>query len=92
MNTDSKWSQFCAISQIVKCITFYNQFFFQLPDGKTQLWLTFQKVQYTFNEDTRRFQALEFDNNKSMKYFQDYKGIQTEEELTETKMEYGNNR
>ncbi|KAI1700167.1 e1-E2 ATPase domain-containing protein [Ditylenchus destructor] len=64
----------------------------KLPDGKTQLWLTFQKVQYTFNEDTRRFQALEFDNNKSMKYFQDYKGIQTEEELTETKMEYGNNR
>uniref|UniRef100_A0A915EM07 P5A-ATPase transmembrane helical hairpin domain-containing protein n=1 Tax=Ditylenchus dipsaci TaxID=166011 RepID=A0A915EM07_9BILA len=61
----------------------------KLPNGTTQLWFSFQKALYTFDDDTRRFQALEFDTNRPMKYFQEYKGIEKEEVVLETKLEYG---
>lgn len=47
---------------------------------------------YTFNEDKKQFNALVFNTDFSMQYYQEYKGILSEEKLEETRLEYGNNR
>jgi len=57
-----------------------------------QLWLSFQKVHYTYDDDRRRFQALEFDVNRLYSHYQNYKGWEGEEAVAETKTEYGDNK
>jgi cation-transporting ATPase 13A1 len=66
-------------------------FFAKYPDGTSRLRFFFQKVQYTFDEDKKRFEALHFDTNHPMKYFQQSKGHESEDEWAATRLEFGNN-
>lgn len=47
---------------------------------------------YAFDDDTRRFSAIAFDTGRSMQFYQEYKGWQSDEEVEKIKMEYGSNK
>ncbi|VDM49613.1 unnamed protein product [Toxocara canis] len=51
----------------------------KLLDGRIKLWFEFQKVHYTYDADRKTFRAFELDTNRPMSYFQDSKGLETDE-------------
>ncbi|VDK52591.1 unnamed protein product [Anisakis simplex] len=63
----------------------------KLFDGRLKLWFEFQKVHYTFDEDKKQFRSFELDTNKPMKYFQESKGLETDEAIVEAKQDLGDN-
>lgn len=63
-----------------------------MPNGSIRLFFYFQKVLYTFDENKRQFHAIEFDTNHTMGYYQEYKGLKSDEEIAEIKLEYGTNK
>uniref|UniRef100_A0A7E4UZ81 Cation-transporting ATPase n=1 Tax=Panagrellus redivivus TaxID=6233 RepID=A0A7E4UZ81_PANRE len=62
-----------------------------LADGSKRLWFSFQRVLYTYDDDKKTFGALEFDTNKSFKYYKEHRGFQSDEELKKAILEYGVN-
>lgn len=65
---------------------------FQLLNGDTKWWFEFQKVHYTYVSERKEFIALELDMNQPMSYFQDSKGLETDEAVMERKQELGDNK
>lgn len=65
---------------------------FQLVGGRIKLWFEFQKVHYTFDEDKKTFRAFELDTNRPIAYFQDSKGLETDEAILEAKQDLGDNQ
>uniref|UniRef100_A0A915AUB1 Cation-transporting ATPase n=2 Tax=Parascaris univalens TaxID=6257 RepID=A0A915AUB1_PARUN len=64
----------------------------KLVGGRIKLWFEFQKVHYTFDEDKKTFRAFELDTNRPIAYFQDSKGLETDEAILEAKQDLGDNQ
>lgn len=62
-----------------------------MPDESIRLWLVFQKIVYTFDEEKRSFQTLSFDTKRSLQHYFEHKGFETEDALKETTLVYGDN-
>ncbi|CAJ0932793.1 unnamed protein product, partial [Mesorhabditis belari] len=60
--------------------------------GIKKLWFEFQKVQYMFDEEERKFRTIEFDSKRPLKFYQKAGGFQSEDELSETRFNLGDNR
>jgi hypothetical protein len=56
------------------------------------LWFEFQKVHYTFDDDTRRFRTVEMDTALPFRVFQDCKGLETEESVVDARQQFGDNQ
>ncbi len=65
---------------------------FQLQSDCTKLWFEFQKVHYTFDDDTRRFRTVEMDTALPFRVFQDCKGLETEESVVDARQQFGDNQ
>ncbi|KAI6228891.1 hypothetical protein M3Y99_01182000 [Aphelenchoides fujianensis] len=63
----------------------------KLPDGSLRIWISFQKVVYTFNTEKREFEALQFKTRRPLDYYFKYKGFESEEAARERAMVYGDN-
>ncbi|KAI6221259.1 Cation-transporting ATPase [Aphelenchoides besseyi] len=63
----------------------------KLPDGSIRIWLSFQKVVYSFNDEKREFEALHFDTRQPLDHYFDHKGFESEEAIRERAMVYGDN-
>ncbi|TMS40027.1 hypothetical protein L596_006463 [Steinernema carpocapsae] len=64
----------------------------KLKDGEVKLWFEFQKVHYTYDADKKTFRSFEFDVYKPMRYYQESKGLETDEVIEDTRLELGDNQ
>ncbi|VDN23611.1 unnamed protein product [Gongylonema pulchrum] len=64
----------------------------KLVNGSTKLWFEFQKVHYTFDFERKTFVALELDTNQPMSFFQESRGLETDEVIMERRQILGDNR
>ena len=62
-----------------------------MPDGSIRLWLSFQKVVYTYDDEKRRFQALTFDTARPLEQYFNSKGFETDETRNDRALVYGDN-
>ncbi|XGW25715.1 hypothetical protein V3C99_006823 [Haemonchus contortus] len=60
--------------------------------GSTKIWFEFQKVHYTLDEAANTFKTVVFDSRKPMKYYQQSRGIESDEQLGEVKYLLGDNK
>ncbi|VDL70610.1 unnamed protein product [Nippostrongylus brasiliensis] len=60
--------------------------------GSSKLWFEFQKVHYTFNEETNSFHTVVFDSSKPMKFYQQARGVESDDQLGEIKYLLGDNK
>ncbi|VDO60869.1 unnamed protein product [Haemonchus placei] len=60
--------------------------------GSTKIWFEFQKVHYTLDEATNTFKTVIFDSRKPMKYYQQSRGIESDDQLGEIKYLLGDNK
>ncbi|PIO60551.1 hypothetical protein TELCIR_17951, partial [Teladorsagia circumcincta] len=51
--------------------------------GSSKIWFEFQKVHYTLDEATNTFSTVIFDSRKPMNYYQQSRGIESDEQLGE---------
>ncbi|CAJ0587647.1 unnamed protein product, partial [Mesorhabditis spiculigera] len=61
-------------------------------NGIVKLWFEFQKVHYVFDDEAGGFRTIEFDSKKPFKFYQSAQGIQSDDELSETKFNLGDNK
>ncbi|CAI2351741.1 unnamed protein product [Caenorhabditis sp. 36 PRJEB53466] len=61
-------------------------------DNQTKLWFEFQRVHYTWDEESGEFQTKTLDTAKPMGHFQKSHGFETEEQLKDAKYLLGDNR
>ncbi|VDN02745.1 unnamed protein product [Thelazia callipaeda] len=64
----------------------------KLVTGKMKLWFEFQKIHYTFVLEKKTFVALELDTNQPMSYFQESRGLETDEAIMERRQDLGDNK
>ncbi|VDK73197.1 unnamed protein product, partial [Cylicostephanus goldi] len=57
--------------------------------GCTKVWFEFQKIHYTLDPETNTFSTVVFDSHRPMKYYQQSRGVESDEQLEETKYLYG---
>ncbi|EGT37692.1 hypothetical protein CAEBREN_15646 [Caenorhabditis brenneri] len=61
-------------------------------DKLTKLWFEFQRVHYTWDENSASFQTKILDTAKPMEYFQKAHGFETEDQVKEAKHLLGDNK
>ncbi|CAP26242.2 Protein CBG06150 [Caenorhabditis briggsae] len=61
-------------------------------DQQTKLWFEFQRVHYTWEEETGSFQTKTLDISKPMEFFQKNFGFETEDQVKEAKYLLGDNK
>lgn len=55
-------------------------------------WFVFQKTKYSWDTDKKQFKGLEFPVGNSLRYYNNWKGYQDSEEVTEAEEKYGKNK
>ncbi|KAK6047781.1 hypothetical protein COOONC_14715, partial [Cooperia oncophora] len=60
--------------------------------GSTKIWFEFQKVHYTLDEATNTFSTVVFDARRPMRYYQQSRGIESDDQLGEVKYLLGDNQ
>ncbi|VDM65646.1 unnamed protein product, partial [Strongylus vulgaris] len=60
--------------------------------GCTKVWFEFQKIHYTLDETTNTFSTVVFDSHKPMRYYQQSRGVESDEQLEEIKYLFGDNK
>ena len=55
-------------------------------------YLNFQKLKYTWDEERKVFRGVEFPTDRSYRYYLDYRGHETDEDLQGIKRHFGDNR
>lgn len=61
-------------------------------DKQTKLWFEFQRVHYTWDEESREFQTKTLDTAKPMVFFQKSHGFEVEEHVKDAKYLLGDNK
>ncbi|EYC39599.1 hypothetical protein Y032_0649g1113, partial [Ancylostoma ceylanicum] len=60
--------------------------------GSTKVWFEFQRVHYTLDESTNTFSTVVFDSHRQMKYYQQSRGVESDDQLEEIKYLLGDNK
>ncbi|ETN69903.1 P-type ATPase protein [Necator americanus] len=60
--------------------------------NSTKVWFEFQKVHYTLDETTNTFGTVIFDSHRPMKYYQQSRGVESDDQLEEIKYLLGDNK
>lgn len=64
---------------------------FKSGDEKSVVWFMFQKTKYIFNDEIGQFKAIEYPTDLSIKTYQDWRGYESEKDLTNAEQFYGKN-
>uniref|UniRef100_A0A158P6R6 Cation-transporting ATPase n=1 Tax=Angiostrongylus cantonensis TaxID=6313 RepID=A0A158P6R6_ANGCA len=59
---------------------------------KSKLWFEFQKVHYTLDEASNSFSTVVFDSYRPMKYYQQSRGVESDDQLEEISYLLGDNK
>ena len=61
--------------------------------GQEVIWFVFQKVKYYYDsEEKKQFNAVQFPVHHSYDYYNKWKGLQTDQQVTTASKRYGANR
>uniref|UniRef100_A0AC34QHR8 SWIM-type domain-containing protein n=1 Tax=Panagrolaimus sp. JU765 TaxID=591449 RepID=A0AC34QHR8_9BILA len=62
------------------------------PDGTVRLWFVFQEVVYNYDDEKKHFASVEYDTNRPFSYYKKCHGLESDEQLANTRFEYGSNK
>lgn len=61
-------------------------------DGEERIWFMFQKTKFDFNRKLNRFNQVVYSTERPLREYQDWRGYNTEEEVSRIEKIYGNNQ
>lgn len=56
------------------------------------MWFEFQRVHYTLDESTNTFSTVVFDSHRPMRYYQQSRGVESDDQLEEIRYLLGDNK